>query len=151
MTPLSQVGGHDHLRLQTVRQHRPGLFGLRTVLQEVHIHAFGCGHGRSPQMVLQAFISPETGADEGQLLPEFSFAVIAVSGGLLGVGRQSVPHQLMGDATVADDPGGQLLVLNHRLVAFSEDTPDKVVGTFIGDVAFRFIASPRSVFTGLVK
>lgn len=128
MGPLRNVGGHNDLGLDGVRKHRPRLLripsgaeqpvitGIRTehrsaplilgIVENIRLYQLLTGrkHILHSKEIFGSLRAEPTRDNE----PTAGISVITVPGALLSIGRRAVPHNLMRDTAVADEPCGHV-------------------------------------------
>ena len=82
----------------------------------------------------------ESRADDGDLAAKAILGVIAVACTFLAVGGQTVAHDLMGHAAIADKLDCDVKVLQHGLMTALDDAGHKSGGAGIGDFILRLVA-----------
>lgn len=162
VAPLTRVHGHDDFSLGALRQHAASLLGLGThrnqflVIPVCGIHGFQpdaahlCGIGvaivADEVLVRVASELPEAGLADSDGVVKLVVAIVAVAGGLLGIGGEAVSYQLMGHAAVNSEPGGDSAVLKDTLVSALDDAGDELVGGAVANLALGLVAGPAGPF-----
>lgn len=151
MPPLAGIHRYHNLSLGALRQDRTSLLRLGANFKQSQIMLVGVLHGLQPDFQLNPVAIAHLAVPEGRLTDsdataELFVAVVAIPGGLLTVGGDTVPHNLVGYATVDDEPRRDSAVLENALVAALDDAGDKLVGRTIADFTLRLIAGTPGAF-----
>lgn len=111
--PFAQVPGADDLGFKAKRQDIAGFFWGGTSIQHVTIACFSKATIVFPGNAFPAGIAMVNDCD---FIAELIFVVIAVAGGFLGIGADTVTDDLVGNAAVGDEFNGQADMLDHGVM-----------------------------------
>ena len=111
MTPLADIGCHNDLRFEAVREHRAGLLRGQTPIQKVEVGRFSPAASLFPLVVGEGILVQVARLNDRDLVAELILSVITVAGALLTIGCQPVPDDLVADATVTDEFHGKAAML----------------------------------------
>ena len=148
MTPFSEVSGHDHFGLQTVRKDRSSFLRGTTLVQQIEVCNLGVLTRPFPDVVGRVGLGEGRGTNDGDLATEALLTVVAVSSGLLTERRQTVTDDLMAHAPVADEADSKRAMLNDSFVTPLDDTPDELLCTSVRDFILGLVASAPCGFDG---
>jgi hypothetical protein len=149
MSPLTQIGHHNNLGLEAVRQNRPSNLRGASFFDHPKIGVLCILTGTSPYSSLRK--SQTGGLDERALVPEFVFAIVAVPGGLLTIAGESMAYYLMSDAAVCDNSERGYGMFKHCVVAGLPELVSKEASGFFSDLIFRLIARAPGSFYLLLR
>ena len=111
MTPLADIGRHNDLRFEAVREHCAGLLRGKAPIQKVEVGRFSTAASLFPLVVGEGILVQVARLNDRDLAAELILAVITVAGALLTIGCQPVPDDLVADATVTNDFHGKAAML----------------------------------------
>ena len=111
MTPLADIGRHNDLRFEAVREHCAGLLRGQAPIQKVEVGCFSAAASLFPLVVGEGVLVQVTRLNDCDLAAELILAVVAVAGALLTIRGQSVSDDFMADATVANEFHGKAAML----------------------------------------
>ena len=107
------------------------------------------GTSPKPMIISNAVPFKETRHDHRDFSPEAIFAIITIPGAFLTVRSHPVANNFMGNPTITNEFYREGTVFKNRFMAPLDNPGHKSRGAGVGDLGFRLIANPPTLFKAL--